>query len=238
MDSLKLTLGLEVNVHGIDIKPLTLKEIGEIGQHRYEEAKGILSLEVSDFEELIENLSEDDIKELSPIDILCLYSLNNEDFKNAVLDAFRILINPDIDFVYESFVVKNNEMTILGREIYEDIREVVFAQNKIARKEKDNIKFGNKLAREFQKELDRRRARIEAHKRKDQPNIEDYILALMADGISSETLYNLTIYQLYAIIEQKQHMRESNFINSAVYAGTIEMKGVDKKMLEWVKKIK
>lgn len=239
IDKLTLSLGLPFNVNGIPIKPLTLKDIGLLGRSKYDDIKGVISLDVDDFDMISESLSEEDRERISALDIICMYSELSSDFKEKVLESFRVFINPCIDFVHGSFIVKDDkEVIVLDRDTYGEIKNVIFAQNKIIKQEKDGIKPGNEIARKFMEEQEKKRAMIEAKKREFDPDIEDYILALISDGMSLETIYNLTIYQLYAIIEQKQHIRESLFVNNAIYAGTIDSKGINKRLLDWVKKIK
>lgn len=169
-------------------------------------------------------------------DLFCLLfkELQTKDlssiFDNLNLEDFEMVINKQ-----NGDTVLLNEKTgaIIDRAIHNQICRLL---REILHLEKNQKKPANEEARKFM--IDRARRRLKRRKKHAQKSqLESYIISLVNTTefpYNYNTVLDLTIYQFYASLHQI--IKKTNYDNLMIgcYAGTINMKELNQKELDWL----
>lgn len=233
-DELRLLKGSSFFINKIEIKPLTISEIIELGYlqyHRY------LKYFVEDIGDYFKDIP-DEFKELTSFDV---FINSNSDILNEFTDAIK-------------FFFKENNIKILGGDmqaiIFPDNRfinrdnwlqycEIINAQNCVNKNVDDNYNPKSSKAKEIAEKLRKAREKINKIKSKnnEQLDFSDLISCLATNGnnLNLLNIFNLTIYQFNDQFKRMQMLEEYNINIRSLLAGADKDK-IDLK--NWISKIK
>jgi len=162
------------------------------------------------YNELFEYFFESDIPEIS-------YS-----FENEVL----ILIDP-----------KSNK-TLVDKLIYSEIVEYIRAIHFIDYKEEFNP--SGKRTRRMIIEEEKRDMEMDKNKEAEYPfmNFLSSLIWVGSGGYTWETVYDLTVYQMYDGVKRIQKSKNTDYLFHGIYANGVDVKKISQGELQWNSKLK
>ena len=243
IDTSKMILGAAQNFENICwIYPLKIKDIIAIGEEKYSEYLGLLTI---DRNRISKELKEGNIKKdlnFSPLEYLLINASLNNTFLVELQKAFSTFIREEVHFlpkqkeivIGEDFVNKRT----LNNENFEDFQNILRAQNKLTiiepvPKKENPMEKKFRLRREQVAEAKRK----EAMKNGEVVTISDSISTLIClnVGVTFENVGELTVYQFQEILARAQMKYKYDMDLRLIAAGANPDKIKPKK---WFGKIK
>lgn len=211
---LKLLSGIPFTLNnGIQIKPLTLKEIVNIG---YLEYNMFLSNLIFDLEDV--NIPNLDKNKHSYWDIIIsnMY-YGDKNFQTTIITALNIFLNTDISFCRDTYNFKTNNM-IVDKKTFDEIRDVLKLQNCIEKKIK--AKTANSKAEEIRQKILKGRLQLDK-KNNNIISFEDLVSVLAANGngLNILNIWDLTMYQFNNQFSRMQMIEDYNINIRQLLAG-------------------
>lgn len=197
MDNIKLLAGLPFEIHNVgELKPITLKQIANIGEKQYQQYLNILCFDIDDLE-----FEKEVPKDITTYDILisnCVYSV---EFKNKVISALSFFFDEEVQFIdkhYIFYLGKFQEERFIYRDNFNEIKEVLAIQNSI-HKRKSDYNPANSKAQEIAERLKKAKEKINKLKAKNEEelSLSDLIsaFAFYNHSVDITKVWNFTIYQ-------------------------------------------
>lgn len=150
------------------------------------------------------------------------------------LEPRKLMFAQDLTTNSFVFVDKETKNVVIDEHIYLQLSAILRKVNHI---EKRDVKPGNKEAKEYRLERNRKKqARAMRNKGRD-TELEDNIVALVNNKefkYDFESVRGLTIYQFYRSLEQVVTITNYHQVMSGYYAGTLDIQKVDQKLLNWL----
>lgn len=231
---LELLSGMPILVYeNIHIKQFTIREIiKEIGMDVYNTNLSLLLID----EDYIEEVLDDYEIEINPYEFVLANCISSEEFADKICGAYSMFLDCDVVFddEYGIVLVADKEPVVLNLEMYNYIQNTLRNAHSIPEPKK--YAPGNEMAKEFIKKLKRnkRNARKIAK--------SDFTLADIVSGVkwksgeTYESIFNLTMYQLYDGLDRLQIIDNYENTMLGVYTGNIDTKKNDIKV-SWFKTI-
>lgn len=229
---LRLLKGDPIEVDGIMVYPLTLGEIVELGEEKYNQYLAVLISEPDDFDELKEE------KGIEFFDLICFYCLSNKIYRDLVLQALSLFFGETVYFHDKLMCFFMEDERVVDRENYEKIIEILKMQNFINEK-KDEYRPANKQARELLKIIKENKKMV-AQAKKNRSDLASIISGVVwkSGNVDIHNVWSLTVYQLYDAYFRLMQIDNHSQTMGGVYAGTIDSKKINFDDLSWAKIIK
>lgn len=228
-NELRLLKGSSFFIDQIEIKPLTIGEIIEIGYEKYQQSLNIFILELED---IVKEIPEE-FNEIKIFDLLLNSGVN--DLFEGLLSSIYIFLKPSkIDVIDNEIILDNKK---INSNNWDYICEIIKMQNCVKRTEKEEYNPGNERAKKFIEKLNAMK--------KDLPKIKSDItfpsmisgVAWKAQNINIKNIWDLTIYQLYDALNRLNLIDDYQFTLTGIFSGTVDGKKIDMKKINWIKNI-
>lgn len=235
---MKLLKGSDVDVDGIIIKPHTLEElIDVVGLESYYRLIGFVSIQKKEVNEFF-GLQGEAYEKISVFQML----LFHEQLAKFIVDFLKFATRMDSIFYVQTWMSITVE--------YEDRRVVIDEKNidailnsifkiyciSVPKEEKDEFNPANEQARKLMERI--RKNRAKAPKPKSDVDLTSIISAVAwkSNSLTIETVWRLTLYQLYDAFYRLEIIDNYDKTLSAIYAGTLEPKTAKLDKQLWYKK--
>lgn len=221
---LSLLSGASIKVKNIGrIHPLTLREIGEIGEDKYNQYLSLLTLD----KEVLEEREDINLDKINSLDILAGNSHYDRNFRRNIEEGLSIFFKEEVAFIEDYFIFhvgKIEEERFIHRENFNEIVKILKLQNNIRDRVKTNIKTSKK-AQLLSKKRDMGRKLISPARGENSITLSDLISVMGVFTKNLSTVLDMTIFQLYDQYER--------FIKRENYKSSFDMYlvGVDPKKL-------
>lgn len=231
---LKLTRGSPIQVEKVGtLYPLNLHEVSEIGEIEYNKYISSILLKKESF-----GLEDEDI---TPFQLTYIFSFQDEAFRKIILKALSHFFKEEVHFNENGFYYLGEieENRLIGTNEYDEIIKIIKKQNFINDNEKEKELFNptSKKAKELVEKLKHFRQEVKKKNQENGLNLNDIIqiVASHSSNINIFNIWDLTIYQLYALYIRLM-MKENFGLEYAKY-----LQGEDPKNLKldhWASKLK
>lgn len=235
---MKLLKGSEIDVYGLKIKPYTLEELVEVvGLKEYYKYIGFVSIQKRDINEFLK-LSGEEYEKTSVFQMF----LFHEQLAVFVMDFLKFVTR--MDEIYYASIWKSITVE------YDDYRVVIDSKNideiiktilkiyciSIPKEEKEEFNPANEQARKLMERI--RKNRAKAPKAKSNVDLTSIISAVAwkSNSLTIESVWKLTLYQLYDAFYRLEIIDNYDKTLSAIYAGTIDGKTAKLDKQLWYKK--
>lgn len=196
---MRLMAGYPIEVGHVQIKPLTLREILDMGERKYHSIITLLLIDKSSVK------TEEDLSEFSNYDILFWMSLQDEQIHELALESFNCVLNEET-FMDENgfYVLRNGEPAHIEPKQFDEIQNIIKLQNYLTGDEKEEVGYKpvNDKAREYAERLAKLREKIQGENSEDNGLYLSDLISIVAtysNDINLLNVWDLTIYQLYEI---------------------------------------
>lgn len=237
---LKLLAGDAIEINGIGyIRPLTLRQIKDMGYANYNE---YVSLLVTDLKET-DTYKQLDIKDDVEVTIFDM-CLSLQDLMDKFVKAIKNVFQIDCDLLYD----KENHRIYLGdsdrfisNENLEDIREILLYQNclKNVGELKKKYNPADEVSNRIAEKLKSAKKNIEKYKNKGSSDGSDIDLADIISAVSTKSyhrdkinIWDYTIYQLYDDFQRLRMVDDYDITIQSMLQGA-----KDAKLKHWASKI-
>lgn len=215
----------------------TLKEISMIGEKNFFQGVQTLGLYKSMFQ-----LGESNLDDVSNFQIFMMIMNEKEmlEKKQAVYSILSLLF-PEykVNFTPSSILFTKNETTFVDENNFEDFQEIIRSMFCLSsNSQMDQMVFNpaNDQAREIAKKIEEGRRRVAEIKGLDNVSVFSQYISILTIGVSSMSLndiINLTIYQIYDLIERYSLWQAWDIDLRVKLAGSTDKKQVE----NWMKNI-
>src|SRR5690606_9112147 len=199
IDKLKLLRGKPIPCNGLEIIPLTLGQIEEMGELEYNKR---LNLLLVDTNKIINQAS--DIKDLSDYDIFLLLISQNEEIYNLALSALKLFTGKDFILTRDGLsYIDGDNLILFSANDFDLMRKILAYQNFIDEPDTEEKKFkpANKKAEELIRKRDKFRKEIQERNKNDKDglHLSDIIsiVASYSNNLDLNKIWDYTVYQLY-----------------------------------------
>jgi glutamyl/glutaminyl-tRNA synthetase len=217
---MKLLAGLPLSIGSIDIFPLTLKEIAEMGDLEYQKYMFYIISSIEDLD--IEDTIKEKLKDVSYWDLLTGNLYYNEDI--GVCKALSIFTKENYIFNKDKFIFES-ENNIIDNETFNKIVEYIKLQNCIKKNEKKDFTPANKKAESIKKKIMAgRKALLEKQNKLTFTDIVSTVAA-KCNGLNILNVWNLTIFQINNQLDRLQMVEEYDMaVKQALVGINVEAK--------------
>ena len=211
---MKLLKGSELDVYGLKIKPHTLEElVDEVGLKEYYRCIGFVSIQKKDLNEFLK-LSGEEYKKTSVFQMFLMY----EQLATFVIDFLKFVTRTDEVYyasMWKSITVEYDDIILTILKIY---------CISLPKEEKEEFNPANEQARKLMERI--RKNRAKAPKQKSNVDLTSIISAVAwkSNSLTIESVWKLTLYQLYDAFYRLEIIDNYDKKLSAIYAGTIDGK--------------
>jgi len=233
---LKLLLGSPFQIDNIcSIKPLTLRQIVEIGHDKYNYYLSNLTAEVEDY-----NIPNIDSSQYTYWDVLVTNMIHGDiSYYQMIIEAINLFVGDRVEFDRENgwFCTKEKnirkEIKEINKEIFDEIRQVLRWQNCIEKKSQE--KMANSKAEEIRQKILKGRQELNK-KNKNEVTFDDLISVLAAHGnnLNILNIWDLTMYQFNNQFNRMQMIEDYDINIRYLLAGA---KGDDIKLKHYIRPI-
>lgn len=239
---LKLLVGKPIDIPVGKVYPLTINDIVEIGDNKYNQYLNLLLFDVNDIEINENQLKEMGIDKLTTYQFLLLQAYNSEEFKELITEVLKCFLRETVEFDHEYFLFKikkdQNEFAYIDLNTFDLIKKILIKQNYLKElEEEENIVFGNELAKKWYYDL-KKKERTQL-KPKSNVDLQSIISAVMwRTSKPIDEILKMTIYQLYDGFYRLSLIDSCNNLAQGIYHGIIDQKSIKDNDLNWAKVIK
>ena len=235
---MKLLKGSEIDVDGIKIKPYTLEELVDvIGLEKYYGYIGFVSIQKKDINEFF-RLQGEEYEKTSAFQMMLFHEL----LAKYVVDFLKFVARMDeIYYVptWRSIAIEyENSRVIIDAKNIDEILNKIFKIYCITppKEEKEEFNPANEQARKLMERI--RKNRAKAPKPKSNVDLTSIISAVAwkSNSLTIETVWKLTLYQLYDAFYRLDIIDNYDKTLTAIYAGTIEVKTAKLDKQLWYKR--
>lgn len=235
---MKLLKGSEIDIYGLIIKPHTLEEIVDIvGLKEYYNLIGFVSIQKKDINEFF-RLEGEEYEKTSVFQMLLFHEL----LAKYIVDFLKFVTRmDDIHYIqtWNSITVEYDDRRVVINS--KNIDEIVDAILKIycisiPKEEKEEFNPANEQARKLMERI--RKNRAKAPKSKSNVDLTSIISAVAwkSNSLTIESVWRLTMYQLYDAFYRLEIIDNYDKTLSAIYAGTIDSKTAKLDKQLWYKR--
>lgn len=207
---MRLLAGESIYVGDIPIKPLSLRQISQVGYSKFQQSIGIISITL---DEMIESIDDFEMQaqlkaERHLYKVFDMYMLSN-DMQELVLKSFNLLFQTDNVIIdgelLDDMSVVIDEKYVINRDNFDDVVNMIQLQNNPEKSasDEDDYNPANELAKSIAEKLKRSKEIVEKSKALESDGdgltIPDIISAVsaMSNSLNKLNIWDLTIYQLY-----------------------------------------
>ncbi len=207
--NVKFLLGKTVNIGKLQLTPLTLNEIDEVGFDNYNKYLSILCIDSDSIKEM---LNLEDNSNIEPFEYLYWNCKQNDDTKELILNTLNLFLKEQVYFYNQGFFAIGDisEGRLLTYENYNYFIDILRQQNCVEKPK--TIKPENDKQKDFFQQLKKMKEKYSRHEQKQ--DISDIISSVCSKhpSINLFNVGNLTIYQL---IDQfkRLNMIDEYFLN-------------------------
>ena len=207
---LKCLCGLPFDFYGINIFPITVKEIINIGESKYY----FYLMTLTHFKETISAIIEDGIdiekiEKMDDFDIIIVFSAISPFLVEHIIESLEFFIKNDYIVSFNSnkqgFDIINQEKEIIefiDKEKFDEFLSIIKFQNYMLKDEKT---FKSKKARELMKQKEESQKKLQKLKGKGEAiTLADYISIVNAKtfNLIVNDVLNMTIYSLFDLLHR------------------------------------
>ena len=222
--NLKLLMGNEICIDNIHIKPLTIREITDMGLDTYYSTIGLCTITL---EKLIDAKENEIPKELKLFNVL----LYNDMLRNNLLNFLNIFICHDDDGIRyaeqinEFMIFYNGNCGRIGERNIHDIFHVIQKMYCVGDSKKDETKYVNDEVAQAFKEFEEWEESLP--KPKNTITLSSIIIGLVSRGIYTfNTIQNDTIYQVMQVYKGVEKNDNYSFTMKGIYSGCVDTKKI------------
>lgn len=229
---LKLSRGKPIPVDSLGyLYPLTLDEISEIGEYKYNQYIFSTNLKKENFG--LEN------EEITQFELTFLYCRQDESFRKMFLDSFSCFFRERVYYHENGFFYLGipEENMVIGLDKFDEILKIIKKQNFVNDKEKEEeFNPADERTKELIDKLKYFRQLVKEQNQEKGLNLNDItqIVAAHSPNINIFNVWDLTVYQLYTLYIRLM-MKENFGLEYAKYVQGGDPK--DLKLDHWASKI-
>lgn len=237
---MKLLKGSAINIEGLIIKPHTIGElVDDVGLEHYYKIVGFTSIKKSDLNEVF-NFDYEKLKEMTLFQML----MHHEITATYIMDFLKLTARTEEVYYVEEWmnIMVNLEDTtvIIDKENVDEIVTTILDAYciQIEKEKEEEYNPANEHARKLIEKI--RKNRANAPKPKPNVDLASIIsgVAWKSNSVNIDTIWDLTLYQLYDAFHRLEIIDNYDKTVSAIYAGTIDAKQTNLKKQLWFKKYK
>lgn len=205
ISTLSLQKGSPINIGICKIHPLTLDEIEQLGEFKYNQFLHYLMLDKTSFD--LQNVNEEElekIKQMTTYDIMLIHSYRIVEIRELICEALSTFIRETVNyspFDGGYFYVGEDEFDkVITSEIYEDIKHVLQKQNYLQdKKEEKEFKPANDKAAELAEKMKKMKEKLKKQNSEEGLHLSDIvsIVANYSNDVNILTVWKLNIFQLH-----------------------------------------
>lgn len=207
ISELQLLKGMPIEVESFKVYPLTLEEIVNMGEDKYNLYLQSLMITKSNIDkEFINQELYDEFLKMDDFEFLLILMLQNEEIHNIILTSLSLFLKENVNFDVENglFVQREYDSFIISNDIYNQIKETICLQNYInkdVKKEEEEFNPYDDKARELIEKRNKFKKMLQERNAEDGLNLSDIvsIVASHSPTINFLNVWDLTIYHLYTI---------------------------------------
>ncbi|MGD6896087.1 hypothetical protein [Bacillus infantis] len=206
MNELKLLKGdpQELN-NGLKIYPLTLGEIADLGEQKYNQYISTVAINKDVLGKVISSasLTKEEIEEINKstcLDCILFLGMQDPTILSTFFEALSIFLKSDIDVSEGILVIQNDQGSyILDAELFEEIKTVIFKQNFLKDSNVSSFKPANSKAQQLMEKLQKVKEKIQKQNKEEHLDLKDIISIVSAysTDINIMTVWDLTVCQLF-----------------------------------------
>ncbi|MED1863230.1 hypothetical protein P4V41_07160 [Fictibacillus nanhaiensis] len=235
---LKLLAGLPISIDGLgQLRQLPLKEIVNMDESVYNQHLSVLLFDKTNIEQLQD-------QDASNYEMLIAVSYQDINFREMFIKGLELFFNEKANFFFNEnyaffYLGEIDEERVLSAERLETMQKLLKKINNLQeKKEEEAYNPGNEMARKFIEKL--KKIKAEAPKKKESINLHSLVsgLAWKSHSININSIWDLTIYQIYDGFSRTQSIENYDNVMRGIYAGTINGKDIDLSKINWANIIK
>lgn len=241
---LRLLAGLPINLGEIgQLHPLTLLEITEIGERKYNQHLSALCFEPSDV------INADTLRELNEVtsfDIITINIAKNEEYREFICKSMELFFREKVSVgSYEDekgsipviYIGEIEEGRILDSATFFQMKAILEEQNNIKREKEEDYNPANSKAKELIEKI--KNNRKNAPKPKQLIDLHSIISGVSWKGnLGISKVWDLTIYQLYDAYYRLNIVDNYDKTLTGIYSGIVDGTKTDFKKINWSNIIK
>lgn len=194
---MRLLSGMPINVGNFSVRPLTLREILDIGEDVYSE---LLSAVMADKTSLKSDVDLDE--SVTNYMIVYTLALQDEVYRRLVLNSLALFLSEEIFMdSYGFYSLRDQESVYMTSDEFMKIQEIIKIQNYLGESEEDSgYKPANDKAKEYAEKLAKLRGEmVEDNNKEEGLRLGDLvsIVSVYSYDINILSVWSLTIYQLH-----------------------------------------
>lgn len=193
MDLLK---GKPIDLGVCKVHPLTLNEIVEITEDKYNQSLSLMTFNKSRLD-----IQNDELDQLTDYQILFAYCYHQQDFREMFFESANLFFKEPIHMHELGFFYLGDlkEQRIIDEVTMKQIQEIIKKQNFLSTEEEKAMKPANEKAAELIEKMKKIKEKLAKQNREDELRLSDIIsiVACYSDGINLFNVWDLTVYQLY-----------------------------------------
>ncbi len=232
LTKLKLLIGKPFCIKDICIiKPLTLKQIIEIGWDKYQKYLSYLIADISDYD-----ISDLELLDYTYWDILInSMCYGDKEYYNMIIEAMNIFLNQNIYYNRKTNLFYTEEGNRIDKDIFDEIRQILKWQNCIL--EDKILKSNSPSVIKMEKRLKKMRKKYALCNKNDILSFDDIISSLCCKhpSINLLNVENMVIYQIINQFKRINMIDDYQINIEALLHGANQDN--DKKLKHWSNKI-
>lgn len=227
-DKARCLCGLPLFIDDVQITPITIKDIIELGENKYNAYLTMLIMPTKIFRGLLKDTDTDIEKELSEIDdfdLLALFCSSYPALEKDILESFSFFIKKKVEYdkTERHFKIVEDDIKI-DRNFYNKFVDLVKLQTYMFKEEDIDQKNLSKKAKEMIEQRKKSKEQIKKLKNKNvEPlKIEDYISIIISKSheIDVQKCLNMTVYNFFNYIERQALIDNYDIGIKQIFAGT------------------
>lgn len=195
ISEMELLKGKPIDLGICKVYPLTLNEIVDMTEEKYNQALSIITFDKSRLE-----INDEELNQLTDCQVLLLYCYHNHEIRDLFFECVEIFLKEPIHLHESGFFYLGDleEQRIIDEKVLKQIQEVVKKQNFLST-EKTEFKPANDKAAELIEKIKKVKEKLAKQNRDNELNLSDIIsiVSCYSDGINIFNVWDMTIYQLY-----------------------------------------
>lgn len=195
ISEMALLKGKPIDLGVCKVHPLTLNEIVDMTEEKYNQALSLITFNKSRLD-----INDEELNQLTDYQILFAYCYHNPEIRELFFESVEIFLKEPIHMHELGFFYLGEleEQRIIDENIFKQIQEVIKKQNFLST-EQTEFKPANDKAAELIEKIKKVKEKLAKQNRDNELSLNDIvsIVACYSDGINLFNVWDLTIYQLY-----------------------------------------
>lgn len=212
----------------------TLSEVADIGESKYNE---YLSLMLFDKSSISAEIKED----AHDFELLYVLTEYDDKFRERLFSAYQFFFKqiPTLEYTNEGvFFLFSSERGKwrIDKNNFFALQDIIEFANNVKKPKKEEYKPVNKKAKELLEKL----RSFPVPKKKEEITLFSIVnsLAWRNNGINIQSIFDLTVYQIYQAFFTTEKIDNYLFTIQGLYAGTVDSKKINLSKIHWAKEIK